>query len=116
VTDSLTPDEVRRALGGKTKRRENPETAIKRQVKQYLVINGWCVWNLWQGQFSEKGIADLVALRDGRTVWVEIKTATGKQSPDQVAFEEAIKRAGGEYHVSRGIDDLGWAGRGEVRP
>jgi hypothetical protein len=107
VTRALTPTQAARLLA-KGKHRQ-PETLIKRQVKQYLVAHGWLVYNMWQGQFSVRGIADLCAVRGGRTVWVEIKTATGTQSADQRAFEAAIVKAGGEYHVSRGMDDCEWA-------
>jgi hypothetical protein len=45
-------------------------------------------------------------MRDGRTVWVEAKTATGKQSEYQVEFERCVLAAGGEYRLARGLEDV----------
>ncbi len=59
-----------------------------------------------QSALSYKGIADLCATRYGRTVWVECKTATGKQSDDQRRFEADILEHGGEYLLARSTADV----------
>ena len=43
------------------------------------------------------------------SVWLEVKTKTGKQSPRQRQFQEAVEAAGGYYIVVRGIDDVDYA-------
>ena len=93
-----------------------PESLILRAVRRELERAGWFVLRQQQGLGSVKGVADLVALRDGRTVWLEIKTATGRQTPDQVVFETAIVRHGGEYRVVRCVDDLALAGMVDCLP
>lgn len=47
------------------------------------------------------GISDIVGVLRGRPVFVEVKTATGKQRKAQIAFQSAVERAGGFYVVAR---------------
>jgi hypothetical protein len=49
------------------------------------------------------GFPDLVLVRD-RIVYAELKTNTGKLSPQQVLWQQAITAAGGEHHVWRPRD------------
>ncbi len=86
--------------------RTQPETAILRAVRRHLETDGWYVVRIQQGLGCVKGIADLVAMKAGRTVWVEIKTQTGTQSDHQVAFERAVVAHDGEYRVARCVDDV----------
>lgn len=46
------------------------------------------------------GVPDIiVALRDGRTLWIELKAKRGRVSPAQEAFGEGLKALGHEYYV-----------------
>jgi hypothetical protein len=83
-----------------------PETVILRAVRRHLETDGWYVLRIQQGLGCVKGIADLVAMKAGRTVWLEVKTATGKQSDYQVDFERAVLAHGGEYRVVRSVDGV----------
>lgn len=47
------------------------------------------------------GISDIVGLLLGRAIYIEVKTATGRQRPEQKAFQAAVERAGGIYIVAR---------------
>lgn len=48
------------------------------------------------------GVSDLVAFIPGRgVVFIEVKTATGKQSPAQVRFQERCKDFGVSYCLVR---------------
>ena len=40
------------------------------------------------------------------SVWLEVKTKTGKQSPRQRQFQEAVEAAGGYYFIVRSIDEV----------
>lgn len=42
----------------------------------------------------------------GRTLAIEVKSATGKPTPEQVAFLAAVVRAGGIAFVARSLDDV----------
>ncbi|RPH65033.1 MAG: hypothetical protein EHM89_00060 [Acidobacteria bacterium] len=51
------------------------------------------------------GAADLLGMFRGRFVAIEIKTPTGRQSPEQQRFEELVRRRNGIYVVLRSVDD-----------
>ena len=82
------------------------ETDIRRQVRDYLRIRGWFVFHILQGLGSYRGIPDLTAVKNGRTVWIELKRPRGVQSDYQKQFQADLEAAGGEYILCRGIDDL----------
>ena len=82
------------------------ETEIRRAVQQYLQYAGWFVYHCLQGLGCYPGISDLVAVREGRVVHIEIKTPKGVQSEKQIRFQRKLEAAGGEYIVARDIDDV----------
>ena len=60
--------------------------------------------------YAMKGVPDIVLIHDGRFYGIECKSATGKQSPDQVEFARKCIKAGGEYVLARSIEDVQRAG------
>ncbi len=88
------------------KRKQQHESIIRKAVKDFLKYDEWFVFTNYQSALSYPGVADLTATKEGVTVWVEIKTETGKQSQNQIDFERDIKNAGGNYVVVRNIDDI----------
>ena len=83
------------------------ETDIRRQLVDYLRMNGWFVYHNLAGLGCYKGLSDLVAVKDGRIVHVEVKKpGTGKLSENQKQFQRDLQAHGGEYVVARGIGDL----------
>lgn len=56
-------------------------------------------------RFGLPGQADISGLlRTGRRLEVEVKTRTGKQTPEQAAFQAQIFQYGGLYLLARDID------------
>lgn len=54
----------------------------------------------------EKGQADLaLLLKNGRCVFVEVKTKTGRQSEEQKKFQAAVELLGYRYEIWRSLDD-----------
>jgi hypothetical protein len=104
VSDRVTLEEGRRLMA--KAQSEQPETVIRRQIRDYLTTLGWLVVYHMQGPLSYKGFPDLTALREGRTVYIEVKTAKGKLSTHQRAFREACEGHGGQYVVARCIEDV----------
>lgn len=47
------------------------------------------------------GVADMAYLVNGSVVWIEWKTDTGRQSPEQKAFEQMVTRLGMRYYIVR---------------
>lgn len=57
-------------------------------------------------KFGTPGAADLSGiLIDGTRIEIEVKTATGRQSKQQQAFQAMIERFGGIYILARSADD-----------
>lgn len=55
---------------------------------------------------ENKGIADIMAIRDGRIYFIEVKQPTEKQLDSQVKFEAWATKAGAPYIIIRGWEDL----------
>ena len=55
---------------------------------------------------GRKGVQDITCLYKGKFIAIELKTITGKQSPEQKEIERLVKRHGGEYYIIRSLDEL----------
>lgn len=53
-----------------------------------------------------KGVPDIILIKSGQFIGLEVKTDIGRLSPDQVEFARRSKEAGAIYHVVRSIDDV----------
>lgn len=53
-----------------------------------------------------KGSPDLIAGKDGRSYWLELKTTVGRQSEEQKAFQALAPVFGATYIVVRTLDDI----------
>lgn len=82
------------------------ENAIQSAVRDYLRFRGWFVIRNQQSLGSHRGLADLTAVKDGRVVWIEVKTRRGKLSEHQERFRDDVLQHGGEYIVVRSIEDV----------
>lgn len=82
------------------------ERDIQREIKDYLQWHGWFIVKIHQSLGSYKGIADLYALKNGRGVWIEVKTSKGALSGHQQRFQGDVEQHGGEYILARGIKDV----------
>tara|TARA_R110002020_G_scaffold385449_1_gene596358 strand:- start:300 stop:635 length:336 start_codon:yes stop_codon:yes gene_type:complete len=52
------------------------------------------------------GVSDLIVVIPNKTIYIELKTATGKQSPKQKDFEQTIKNLNQEYYLCRSLKDF----------
>lgn len=57
-------------------------------------------------KYSMKGVADILVLKNGQAIFVEIKSYKGEMSEDQLKFEEFVEKAGCKYYLVRSVDDL----------
>jgi hypothetical protein len=49
------------------------------------------------------GVSDLILVLPNKVLFIEIKTATGKQSPHQIEFQKQIESNGFEYHIIKSL-------------
>ena len=52
------------------------------------------------------GCADLFISHKGLPLWVEVKTPTGKQSPNQIKFQSHAVQCGMKYILIRSLEDF----------
>lgn len=86
--------------------KQNPETVIQNQIRDLLRMDGWFVIRHQQGMGCHKGLSDLTAIKEGRTIYIEVKTKYGKQSDWQIKFQHDIESHGGTYILARCIEDV----------
>jgi hypothetical protein len=103
----------------------NAETNIQNRIMLELSAAGWMVWRNNTGKFraisdpsrivtvGQVGspdilavcptviTADMVGQTIGVCVGIEVKTATGKQSPEQKRWQEVFQHHGGVYQLRR---------------
>ncbi len=82
------------------------ESDIRKMLRDYLRLRGWHVHHNLAGLGTYRGISDLTCVKNGRVVFLEVKTPTGRQSEGQAKFQEEITSAGGEYVLASCIEDL----------
>jgi len=82
------------------------EADIKRLTWDYMQIKGWFIFPILQSMGCYKGISDFIAIKTGRTVYIETKSPAGKQRPDQIDFQADIEAKGGEYFLVDCYEDL----------
>lgn len=97
------------------------EKEVEWECLTYLASTGWWPWKnptvgVWDAKagtyrrpsnvFCINGAADIIAIRDGVVIFVEVKTARGRQSKAQKIFEDNIKKRGGNYYLVHSAEEL----------
>lgn len=93
-------------MSRRSARKLQPETGIKKASKEALWAFGWWCFPILQGLGAYPGISDIIAIRKGRVVFIEVKTPEGNQSPEQREFQRLIELHGGEYIIIRSSDEI----------
>lgn len=103
-----------------------PEGKIQLAVIKYLFNKGIFCWRnnsmgVWDEKirayrsnpYAIKGVPDIIAITPptrkqcgGIFVGLEIKTAKGKLSVDQVRFRDRCNQHNAEYHVIKSLNDI----------
>ena len=55
--------------------------------------------------FFIKGVSDIIGILNGVVVFLEVKSAKGRESESQKRFREAVTKRGGNVHVVRSIEE-----------
>ena len=103
-----------------------PEHLIMNQILDYLTLRGCYVWrnnsgafvrnyfNMREGRWKEtffragkKGLPDIIGLDpQGRFIGIEVKTQTGRTSPEQVTVIQEMKDRGAWAFIARSLEDV----------
>lgn len=90
------------------------EKEVGKAVRGYLEVRGWFVSTIKEryfakgaGAFSEPGIPDLLCIKKGRVVMLELKRPMRAAvcSENQHIWHAKWKEQGGEVYVVRSIED-----------
>jgi len=83
------------------------EKDVRKVCKDYLKFTGWFVFHLLQGLGCYPGLTDIVAIKSGRVLFIELKKpGKSEQTEKQKKFQADIERMGGEYILIRCLEDL----------
>lgn len=55
---------------------------------------------------AKRGVPDIIVIKNGKFIGIEVKTKTGTQSTYQKEVEKNIKKQGAEYYVVRSLADV----------
>ena len=100
------------------KSRPQLEKTIKNNILNWLLHQPGCfafvcpttgIWDAKRGFWrtsSKRGVPDILACSNGKFIGIEVKTATGRLRPDQIAFKEALELAGGFFILARSVEDV----------
>ncbi len=84
--------------------RKIPEASFQRTVIEMAELLAWRTYHTHDSRRSNSGWPDLVFVRSGELVIVELKTNTGKVSQAQERWLDDLEAAGVEVHVWRPRD------------
>lgn len=63
-----------------------------------------------QGYFGNlgllKGVSDLIVVLPDKTLYVEFKSKTGRQSLEQKLFQQSIEKMNQKYYLVRSVDEF----------
>jgi hypothetical protein len=99
------------------------ESEVQSAILEYLTLRGHFVLRLnnipgfyldaggnkrfrKMGKYVRRGLADILIIRTGEPIFIEVKSETGKLSEEQHAFGRDVVKAGGMYIIARSIDDV----------
>lgn len=57
-------------------------------------------------KYTPRGLPDIIVVAGGAFIALEVKSAIGKQSPDQKIIQQDIERHSGRYYVVRSVEDV----------
>lgn len=57
-------------------------------------------------KYSKRGVPDIVCVKEGKYVGIEVKTEKGALSEHRHDFGRGLMLAGGDYFVVRSVDDV----------
>lgn len=93
------------------------ETDIQNSIRQALSAHG-VVFRMQSGMFytetGEKirvgipGMSDLLFIGNGFIAWIEVKTAKGRPSKEQLNFIERMKALGHRAGIARSVEEALW--------
>lgn len=93
---------------------EKPRVAKEREIHDQIITLlkriGWPYFHsrMDKPTTNQLGCPDfIIAAPNGYTLWVEVKTQNGKQTPEQQGTQLALERNGHDYYLVRSLAQFG---------
>jgi Holliday junction resolvase-like predicted endonuclease len=80
------------------------ESKIQSKIINQLKKNGWLVLKIIKCNIN--GMSDLIVFKNGKTVFIEVKNESGKQSEIQKYVQKQIELQGFQYLLINDINQL----------
>jgi len=80
------------------------ESVIQSKIITYAKKNGFTVLKVVKCNIT--GYPDITLFRNGKTIFVEVKTETGKQSEIQKYVQKQLESQGFEYYLVRSLENF----------
>ena len=80
------------------------ESEIQAKCVKYATEQGWIVLKVIASNMN--GISDLILFKDNTTIFVEMKTPTGKVAPLQLYRQKQLQAQGFKYEIVRSLDEF----------
>ena len=77
-------------MADKNCKAKETEKGFQAAVTQLAKIHGWLVYHTYNSRHSAKGFPDLTLVRGPRCIMAELKSATGRVTPDQKLWLAAL--------------------------
>lgn len=102
----------------KTKFNVHSANGLTKSILSWLELNGhYCSRIQSQGQYNptlqrwtkstvKRGIADIMAVINGRTVMIEVKAGNDRLSKYQIETQKEVQESGGIYFVAKDFDSF----------
>jgi hypothetical protein len=75
------------------------EKVLQTAIVDLAEIRGWLVYHTHDSRRSAPGFPDLVLVRGERLIFAELKSETGRVSPDQRLWLQALERTDAEVYL-----------------
>lgn len=93
------------------------EHDLQNKIRLELTKLGWITFRvnvgkvkMWDGRYFNTGLppgfSDLIALKDGKIVFIEVKAEKGKPSKAQLKFIEQMQKKGFSAGIVYSLDDV----------
>ena len=82
------------------------ESRLQTKIKQWLKGKGAYSVTIWGGGLQTRGIPDILVCYKSIFVGLELKTDTGRATPEQIENLHRIKEAGGIAMICRSLKEI----------
>lgn len=87
--------------------KDTPENRVKKEIVRIMKADGWMPQaNPQFGPYVVPGRPDLEFYKNGMVIFVECKSATGRQSDAQKKYQAKLEHYGMTYVLARSVDDM----------